>query len=67
MDATFGLHDPVPDVKPGSTSLQTLVFQLPVDDPVNGVVLWDIFEPGDGDGTSYVYFRAGEMPAIQQL
>ena len=65
--ATFGFHDPVPDVKPGATSLQTLVFQLPLGDPVNGIVVWDIYENGDPNGDSYVYFRAGPAPAIRTL
>ena len=63
----FGLHDPVPDVRPKATSLQTLVYQLPIHDSVNGVVVWDVFEPGDSDGRTYVYFRAGAAPAIVRL
>lgn len=65
--ATFGFHDPVPDVKSGSTSLQTLVFQLPIGDPLNGVLVWDLFEPGDPNGATYVYFRAGSAPAVARL
>lgn len=54
-------------MKPHSTSLQTLVFQIPRANPVNGVVVWDIFEPDDGDSASYVYFWAGAAPVVARL
>ena len=67
--ASYGLPHgaALANVPSGATFSGPLVFQLPATAHVNGVVFWDIFEDGDGNGSTYVYFRAGPTRAVREL